>query len=62
MEKRLSVEIIGYVPHTRKTETSGLWWSDEFDRDYIEETAIAHEEAGFDQVLVGQGSWGRTHW
>ena len=58
MEKRLSVEIIGYVPHTRKTETSGLWWSDEFDRDYIEETAIAHEEAGFDQVLVGQGSWG----
>lgn len=54
----MSVEIIGYVPHTRKTETSGLWWSDEFDSDYIEETAIAHEEAGFDRVLVGQGSWG----
>jgi len=52
------VEIIGYVPHTRKTETSGLWWAEDFDRAYIEESAIAHEEAGFDRVLVGQGSWG----
>jgi alkanesulfonate monooxygenase len=54
----LSIEIIGYVPHTRQTETTGLWWSDDFDLDYIEETAVAHEEAGFDRVLVGQGSWG----
>lgn len=54
----MSIEIIGYVPHTRQTETTGLWWSDDFDLDYIEETALAHEEAGFDRVLVGQGSWG----
>lgn len=54
----MPIEIIGYVPHTRRTETSGLWWSDDLDRDYIEETALAHEEAGFDSVLVGQGSWG----
>lgn len=54
----MPIEIIGYVPHTRQTETTGLWWSADFDLDYIEETAIAHEEAGFDRVLVGQGSWG----
>lgn len=54
----MTVELIGYVPHTRRTETTGLWWSDDFDSDYIEETARAHEEAGFDRVLVGQGSWG----
>ena len=46
------------APHPQKQRTSGLWWSDEFDRDYIEETAIAHEEAGFDQVLVGTGILG----
>lgn len=46
------------MPRTRRTETTGLWWSDDFDLDYIEEAAVAHEEAGFDRVLVGQGSWG----
>lgn len=54
----MPIEIIGYVPHTRHTETTGLWWSEDFDLPYIEETAVAHEEAGFDRVLVGQGSWG----
>ncbi|SDV48751.1 LLM class flavin-dependent oxidoreductase [Chitinasiproducens palmae] len=54
----MSVELIGYVPHTRSTETTGLWWSDDFDLSYIEETAQAHEAAGFDWVLVGQSSWG----
>lgn len=54
----MPVEIIGYVPHTRRTETTGLWWSDDFDLAYVEEAALSHEEAGFDRVLVGQGSWG----
>lgn len=58
----MTFEVIGYVPHTRATETTGLWWSDDFDIDYIEETALAHEEAGFDRVLVGQGSWGPDAW
>lgn len=59
---RVSLDIIGYVPQTRHTETTGLWWSDDFDVDYIEESARAHEEAGFDRVLVGQGSWGPDAW
>ncbi|MBV8651017.1 MAG: LLM class flavin-dependent oxidoreductase [Alphaproteobacteria bacterium] len=50
------------MPHTRDTETTGLWWSDDFDLAYIQETAIAHEEAGFDRVLVGQSSWGPDPW
>lgn len=58
----MSVEIIGYVPHTRATETSGLWWSSDFDVDYIEEAALAHEEAGFDSVLVGMHSWSPDPW
>ncbi|MDH7785381.1 alkanesulfonate monooxygenase [Ochrobactrum sp. 19YEA23] len=58
----MSVELIGYVPHTRATETSGLWWSSDFDVDYIEETALAHEEAGFDSVLVGMHSWSPDPW
>ncbi|GLU29066.1 LLM class flavin-dependent oxidoreductase [Brucella sp. NBRC 12950] len=58
----MSVEIVGYVPHTRATETSGLWWSSDFDVDYIEETALAHEEAGFDRVLVGTHSWSPDPW
>ncbi|PRA45353.1 alkanesulfonate monooxygenase [Ochrobactrum sp. MYb68] len=58
----VSVELIGYVPHTRATETSGLWWSSDFDVDYIEETALAHEEAGFDRVLVGMHAWSPDPW
>jgi alkanesulfonate monooxygenase len=58
----VSIQIIGYVSHTRRTDTSGLWWSEDFDIDYIEETAIAHEQAGFDAVLVGADSWGPDSW
>lgn len=58
----MSIQIIGYVSHTRRTETSGLWWSEDFDIDYIEETARAHEEAGFDAILVGADSWGPDSW
>lgn len=58
----MALEIIGYVSHTRHTDTSGLWWSAEFDPDYIALTAQAHEEAGFDAVLVGSDSWGPDSW
>jgi alkanesulfonate monooxygenase len=60
--KSVSIQIIGYVSHTRRTDTSGLWWSEDFDIDYIEETARAHEEAGFDAILVGADSWGPDSW
>lgn len=58
----MAAEIIGYVTHTRQTETTGLWWSDDFDIDYIEQTALAHERAGFDSVLIGADSWGPDSW
>ncbi len=67
----MSVEIIGMVGTRDASEIKGplvdgpvVDWTDGpvIDRDYLVEISRAHEDAGFDRVLVGYGAVGPEGW
>ena len=53
----MPIEILGTVPHSRVTETTGLRGASAFEPEYIAAVARAHERAGYDRVLIGHESW-----
>lgn len=53
----MPIEILGTVSHSRVTETTGLRGASAFEPEYIAAVARAHEQAGYDRVLIGHESW-----
>jgi alkanesulfonate monooxygenase len=51
----MSVEFIGYIA-TRESSETHPPEGPVVDRDYVRKVALAHEQGGFDRVLIAQGS------
>lgn len=52
----MSVSFTGLVAHRDPADAVGRAAKGQFDTDYLRRFAVAHEEAGFDRVLIGYGS------
>jgi alkanesulfonate monooxygenase len=54
----MSFEIIGMVGTKEVSESRGSFSGPQIDPDYLSQFARAHEDAGFDRVLIGYGATG----
>jgi len=58
----MSVEFIGMIFHRPGEEKDGSRYGGEVDPEFIKTFARAHEDGGFDRVLIGYGSNGPDGW
>ncbi|OHV22176.1 MULTISPECIES: LLM class flavin-dependent oxidoreductase [Parafrankia] len=58
----MTIEIIGMVGTKDMSETRGTFDGPVVDTDYLTRFAQAHDEAGFDRVLIGYGATGPDGW
>jgi alkanesulfonate monooxygenase len=58
----MPITVFGYVPHSPSALPAGHRDTGELGLGFIEESALAHEEAGFDSILIAYGAMHPDTW